>query len=492
MVDIAILNSSRPDTKTLRTSTPARCRIKHFRSSKMKKNNTLPATSLKEYVEKFNTLSSIFNTMPTGVFSIIDQDLNIASINATATKILHTDTGSLIGRKATDIFDSHFPGLKKLIKDTFETRQPIRNFNMEIEDENGELKTYLVSTALTEETPESDFGAILVMHDISEVTKLRKAVQANQSFGSLIGSTQTMKDVYSLIETVAQYDTSVLIFGQTGTGKELVARTIHQYSKRANGPFIPVNCSALTSTILESELFGHVRGAFTGATEDRPGRFEMAKGGTLFLDEIGTLSGDIQIKLLRTIQERIIERVGSAKPIPIDVRIVSASNQDLSILVSKQQFRDDLYYRLKVFQITIPPLRERQADIPLLADTFIDRFNKLYNRNVLGMSVSAKELLMHYFWPGNVRELENAIEHAMVLAPGKILEAQHLPPEIRHMQKNGAPPVPSEDLSLRTEEENLRRTLASVKWNVSKAAGILNMHRTTLWRKMREFSIERN
>ena len=458
----------------------------------MKTKNASLANSFKEYVDKFNTLSSIFNTMPTGVFSIIDRDLNIASINTAAGKILKTDTDKIIGKKAADIFDMHVPGLKKLIKETLDSRKPVKNFNIEIEDENGEIKTFLVSTALTEETAGSDFGVILVLHDISEVTKLRKAVQASRAFGPIIGSTQAMKDVYFLIETVAQYDTSVLIFGETGTGKELVARTIHQCSKRADGPFIPVNCSALTSTILESELFGHVKGAFTGAMEDRPGRLEMAKGGTLFLDEIGTLSGDIQVKLLRTIQERVIERVGSSKPIPIDVRIVSATNQDLSVLVSKQQFRDDLYYRLKVFQINVPSLRDRQADIPLLADSFIDRFNKLHNRNVLGMSVSAREMLMHYIWPGNVRELENAIEHAMVLSPGKILEVQHFPPEIRHMQKNGAPPVPSEDQSLSTEEENLRRALASVKWNITQAAGVLGMHRTTLWRKMREFGIEKN
>lgn len=457
----------------------------------MKKNNLVPETSLEGYVEKFNALSSIFNTMPTGVFSIIDQNFNVASINRTAGKILGTDADSLIGKKASDIFGSHFPGLKKLIKDTLETRQPIRNFNLEIEDDNGEIKTYLVNTALTEEIPETDYGVILVLHDISEVTRLRKAVQASRGFGSLIGSAPAMKELYTLIETVAQYDTSVLIYGETGTGKELVARTIHQYSQRADGPFIPVNCSALTSTILESELFGHVRGAFTGATKNRPGRFEMAGRGTLFLDEIGTLSGDIQVKLLRSIQERVIERVGSSKPIETDVRIVSATNQDLSVLVSKNEFRDDLYYRLKVFQITVPPLRERQADIPLLADTFIERFNKLHSRNVLALSATARKMLMNYIWPGNVRELENAIEHAMVLAPGKILETPHFPPEIRHMQDNGAPPVPSEDLSLSSEEENLRRTLASVKWNVSKAAGLLGMHRTTLWRKMREFGIER-
>lgn len=297
-----------------------------------------------------------------------------------------------------------------------------------------------------------------------------------------------MKQIYSLIESVAQFDTTVLIYGETGTGKELVARTIHQHSHRSNGPFIPVSCSALSSSLLESELFGHVKGAFSGAIKDRFRRFEIAKNGTVFLDEIGTLSPDIQVKLLRTIQGRVIERVGSSEPIPIDVRIISATNRDLTELVAKNLFREDLYYRLKVFQIDMPPLREHRLDIPLLADSFIEKFNKLYSRKVVGLSIAAKEILMNYFWPGNVRELGNTIEHAMVLTPGKIIEPQYFPPEIRHMKINGSPPPPPE-LDLDTEEENIRRALAAFGGSVTRAATRLGMHRTTLWRKMREFNI---
>jgi transcriptional regulator with PAS, ATPase and Fis domain len=297
-----------------------------------------------------------------------------------------------------------------------------------------------------------------------------------------------MKQIYSLIETVAQFDTTVLIYGETGTGKELVARTIHQCSHRSGGPFVPVSCSALSSSLLESELFGHVKGAFTGAIKDRRGRFEIAKGGTVFLDEVGTLSVDIQVKLLRTVQERVVERVGSSEPIPIDVRIMAATNRNLSELVAKNQFREDLYYRLKVFQIDVPPLRERRLDIPVLADSFIERFNKLYSRKVIALSIAAKEQLMRYFWPGNVRELENAIEHAMVLATGKIIEPPHLPPEIRHMKTNGSPPPPPER-DLGTEEDNVRRALAAFGGNVTHAAASLGVHRTTLWRKMRELGI---
>ena len=448
------------------------------------------ASTLHEYVEKFDQLSMIFDAMPTGVFAILDQKLNIARINKAASLILGTDSEIFLGKNAREIFESHFPGILKLIEETLQNRRPIKNFTLEIEDYNAEIKTYLVSTALTEAIDTQEFGIVLVLHDISEVTRLRKAVMSLHSFGSLIGSSAKMKEVYSLVETVAQYDTTILIYGETGTGKELVARTIHELSHRVTGPFVPVSCSALSSNLLESELFGHVKGAFTGAIKDRQGRFEIADGGTIFLDEVGTLSPEIQVKLLRTIQERTIERVGSSESTPVDVRVISATNRILTELVAKDEFRDDLYYRLKVFQINLPPLRDRRLDIPFLAEHFIDKFNKLFNRNVIGLSPAAKEMLMNYFWPGNVRELENAVEHAMVLSQGKVIEYQSLPPEIRHTKANGTPPPPPSQ-NLNNEEENIRRALASFSGNVSRAAASLGMHRTTLWRKMREFGIKR-
>lgn len=444
--------------------------------------------TLRDYVQRFNELSTVFNNMPTGVFAILDRKSNIATINKTAGEILGLDSLSLIGKNAREVFEKRFPGIQKLIDETIQNHRAIKNFNLEIEDSDANVKTYLVSTAITEELDPTDYGVVLVLHDISEFTRLKKAAIAQQSFGQLIGQSPNMKKIYSLIETVAQFDTTVLIYGETGTGKELVARTIHQYSHRSKGPFIPVSCSALSSSLLESELFGHVKGAFTGAIRDRSGRFEIAKGGTALLDEIGTLSIDIQLKLLRTIQERVIERVGSSEQIPIDVRIIAATNRDLSELVAKNQFREDLYYRLKVFQINVPPLRERRLDIPILADHFIERFNRLYNRKVIGLSGASKEQLMKYLWPGNVRELENAIEHAMVLSQGKIVEPLHLPPEIRYMQVNGSPPPPQKH-DFDTEEENIRRALTSFGGNVTQAAASMGIHRTTLWRKMRELGI---
>jgi two-component system response regulator HydG len=448
--------------------------------------------TLQEFVSKFNALSSVFESMPTGVFAILDKNLNIATINKTANEILGTDTGSIMGKNAQEILENRFPGIQKIIQETIANRSPIKNFNLEIEDQYGEIKTYLVSTAIAEESSKDDFGVVLVLHDISEVTRLRKAFIAEQSFGALIGSSPVMKELYGTIETIAEFDTTVLIYGETGTGKELVARTIHNFSHRKKGPFVPINCSALSSSVLESELFGHVKGAFTGAIQNRRGRFEMAEGGTVFLDEIGGLSLDLQIKLLRTIQERIIERVGSSEQIPIDVRVLSATNHDLTELVAKKLFREDLYYRLKVFQINVPPLRSRRLDIPILGVHFIEKFNRVHGNRIIGLSSASKESLMKYSWPGNVRELENTIEHAMILTPGKIIEPQYFPPEVRHMQRNGSPPVPSINMDPGTEEENIRRALSSLAGNVSKAAIQLGMHRSTLWRKMREFGIKRD
>lgn len=448
--------------------------------------------TLNDYVQKFNELATIFDNMPTGVFVILDQNSRIASINKTAGQILNLDHEALIGKDAKEIFERQFPGIQQLIEETIQYRRSIKNFTLEIENSEAEIKTYLVSTAIAEEIDPAEFGVVLVLHDISEITRLRKAVVSNQQFGELVGSSPSMKDVYALIQTVAQYDTTVLIYGETGTGKELVARSIHACSQRSGGPFIPVNCSALTPSLLESELFGHLKGAFTGAAKDRRGRFELADGGTIFLDEIGTLSMDLQVKLLRTIQERVIEQVGSSQPQPIDVRVISATNLSLPELVAKKQFREDFYYRLKVFQINLPALRERRTDIPLLASSFILRFNRLYSKNIMGLSHAAKEMLINYLWPGNVRELENAIEHAMILANGKIIEPQCFPPEIRHSKANGTPPPPSPEIYPEAEEENIRRALSAFGGNVTRAAKSLGMHRSTLWRKMRCYDIHKS
>ncbi|NIR52944.1 AAA domain-containing protein [candidate division KSB1 bacterium] len=299
-----------------------------------------------------------------------------------------------------------------------------------------------------------------------------------------------MKKVFSLIDTVAPTNAAVLINGETGTGKELVARAIHERSGRANGPFVPVHCSAITSSLLESDLFGHTKGAFTGAIRDKPGRFEMAEGGTIFLDEIATLSPEIQVSLLRVLQEKTIEPVGGTKSITVDVRIISATNRRLPALIQQNVFRKDLYYRVNVLQISLPPLRKRIKDIPALTSHFIEKYNRQHGCNIVGISREANKILTSYSWPGNVRELENAIEHAVILGQHNLIEPWHLPEEIREVEKNKLS-FPSTGTFPISEEDKIRNALAKTAGNVTRAAHILGIHRTTLWRKMRELKIPR-
>ncbi|NIW79535.1 MAG: PAS domain S-box protein [Calditrichae bacterium] len=449
------------------------------------------SSTLNEYVQKFNELKTVFDSLPDGIVAILDAEMNIATANKAICEMLQLSSSKIIGKKAFKVFKEKIPGLLEVLEETARTRKGIRNYTLEFVSPDGEVTSYLVSTAIIEEVNSSDTGIVLILHDVSETTRLRKIALQMDRYGEIIGRSESMRNIYALIESIKQYNTSVLIMGETGTGKELIARAIHSVSPRKNKPFVPVNCSALPGSLIESELFGHVKGAFTGAVASRMGRFKVADGGTLFLDEVGTLQKDVQVKLLRVLQERVIEPLGSTQRIPVDVRIISATNRDLGELVSKGEFREDLFYRLKVMQLNLPPLRERREDIPLLVDYFINRLNNFYNKNIVGMSPAAKEILMNYFWPGNIRELENAIEHAYILTTGNLLEMKHLPADIRHAEVNGTPlPLPEESLS--DEEEKIKRALLAAHGNRAKAAEMLGIHRSSLWRKMREFRVDKN
>jgi PAS domain S-box-containing protein len=345
-------------------------------------------------------------------------------------------------------------------------------------------------------------GVVETVTDLSELERARRTAEEAvrrlgemSRFDRIIGKSHEMARVFSAIRAAAASDATILLQGESGTGKELVASAIHFNGSRSEMPFVTVNCVALSETLLESELFGHVRGAFTGAVRDRTGRFESADGGTIFLDEIGEISPFIQTKLLRVLQEKEIERVGESRRRKIDIRIIAATNKDLAALINGGNFREDLYYRLKVFPIELPPLRKRREDIPLLVDHFITIQNKKTGKHIRGFSSQAMRIAMDYPWPGNVRELENAVEHAFVLCNGERIEIFDLPVEVRRYkygQHPRAAAISTGTGSRRNHNfsrENLVDLLEECGWNKAEAARRLGLSRTAVWKYMKKWDI---
>ncbi|MCE5333359.1 MAG: sigma-54 dependent transcriptional regulator [Desulfobacteraceae bacterium] len=320
---------------------------------------------------------------------------------------------------------------------------------------------------------------------IAENLLLRKHLTERHKYENIIGKSPAMQKVFELIRTVADTSATLLVTGETGTGKEMVARAVHATSSRRYGPFIAVSCSALPETLLESELFGYEKGAFTGADRMRKGRFELAHGGTLFLDEIGDISMKTQVKLLRVLQERSFSRLGGTEEIDVDVRLITATNQNLVRLVEEGHFRSDLFYRLNVVNLHLPPLRERKDDIPLLAEHFMEKFNIEFNKKFNRIERKALEMMVGYYWPGNVRELENVIERAIVIDQGPEIKAKHLPFYTCETPLTGDEPLALEDV----EKEHIRKVLQQNQWNVSRAAKVLDIDRTTLHKKIQKFGI---
>jgi two-component system response regulator AtoC/two-component system nitrogen regulation response regulator NtrX len=332
-----------------------------------------------------------------------------------------------------------------------------------------------------------------------ENRRLAEELKKHEAYGEIIGSSDVMRKVFDLIAKVCQTDVAVLIEGESGTGKELVANEIHSRSHRSGGPFVVMNCAALPENLIESELFGHEKGAFTGATAQRKGKFETADGGTLFLDEIGDMSFNTQAKVLRVLQEQKFERLGGEKTIEVDVRIISATNKDLASATKEEQFREDLYYRLKVVSVTLPPLRERAGDIPLLADRLVETFSKQHNKSINSIGPEAMKALHSHDWPGNVRELRNVLESSVVLSDGDVLRKEDLPPEIFAGDVGAAGPADADrSLPFRewkkrmvesAERDYFARRLKENDYNISRTARELEMHRQSLQQKLRELGM---
>ncbi len=330
-------------------------------------------------------------------------------------------------------------------------------------------------------------GAVMVIRDETRLNQLERNLKERQQFHKMIGQSQGMQRIYSLIEDLADIQTTVLILGESGTGKELVAEAIHSKGNRSNYPIVKVNCSALTEGLLESELFGHIKGAFTGADRDKTGRFQRADRGTIFLDEIGDISPKMQLRLLRVLQEREFERVGDSTPIKVDVRVIAATNQDLNEKVRRGEFREDLFYRLNVMELALPPLRERKDDISLLLKYFLEKFNGKFNKNILGVSDDVRDIFMNYQWPGNIRELEHTLEHSYVTAKQSIITTDQLPKHIVGSDKSGGPIKNMDEL---LGSGAIIDALRKSGWNKSKAARYLGVNVRTIYRKIEKYQLE--
>ncbi len=370
----------------------------------------------------------------------------------------------------------------------------------QLQHKNGQFISVIKNARVVKNAQEQCLGVVETVTDLTELMQARQKAEEAQrrlvevyQFGNIVGKSHAMQEVFNSIRLAAKSDATILIQGESGTGKELVASAIHYNSERGQGPIVTVNCSALTESLLESELFGHARGAFTGAHKDRIGRFEAADGGSMFLDEIGDISPFIQLKLLRAIQEKQVERVGESRKRNVDIRIIAATHKDLYKLVQDGSFREDLYYRLKVFPIFLPPLRSRREDIPLLIRHFIGKFNRKTGKQIQDLSPDAKRIMMDYNWPGNVRELENAMEHAFVLAGGDQIGIFDLPVEIRQMEYYNARPPEAMQEKPRTQKKITRQLLLELlqecEWNKAEVARRLGRSRTSVWKHMKKWGI---
>jgi PAS domain S-box-containing protein len=429
------------------------------------------------------------NSINEGVFTI-DMNWRITSFNRAAERITRVKSGDALGRPCYEVFRASICESACALKRTLATGKPMVNVTTRIVTDRGEQVPIRVSTAILRDSDGTVVGGVETFQDLSQVEQLRKELESRYTFEDIIGRSPAMLDLFKILPQIAESDSTVLIQGASGTGKELFARAIHNLSSRRRKPFVAVNCAALPDTLLESELFGYKSGAFTGAGKDKPGRFTLADGGTILLDEIGDISPAMQVRLLRVLQEKRVEPLGSVKPVEVNVRVVAATNKNLEDLVHREQFRKDLFYRIRVVQMRLPSLQERRVDIPVLVDHMVAKFNQIKGKDIAGVSDRVLARLMEHDYPGNVRELENIIEHAFVLCRGGMIEIQHLPPELRSEH----PVEPSETTGSMTfkamEKRMIFEALRRHGGHRRQAAEELGVDYTTLYRKIRNYRIE--
>ncbi len=430
----------------------------------------------------------ILESISDGVFTV-DHHWKITSFNRAAEEITGISREEAIGRHCWEVFCSNMCEHDCALKRTMQENRSFVSTSAYIINRDKKQIPISVSTSLLKDASGRILGGVEIFRDLSLVEDLRDALNSRNRMADMVSRSPAMKEIFSILPQVAESDSTVLLEGETGTGKELAARAIHDLSHRAKKPFVAINCGALPDTLLESELFGYKAGAFTNATKDKPGHFAAAEGGTVFLDEVGETSPAFQVRLLRVLEEREYQPLGGVKKQKADVRIIAASNQSLSELVDEGVFRQDLFYRINVVRLRLPPLRERMEDIPLLASHFIARLNRIRGKNITGLHPDTLEILMSHSFPGNIRELENIIEHAFVLCMEGDILPRHLPSNLASEAsavracRTGDDPVKSAQIRV------INQALARHHFNRSAAAAELGIHKTTLLRKIRKLGI---
>ena len=431
--------------------------------------------------------SVILDSINEGVFTV-DQEWRITTFNSAAEHITGVPREQAVGSPCCDVFRTNICETDCALRRTMSEGKPVVNATAHIVNYEGQRVPIRISTALLQNDAGEVIGGVESFQDISQIYQLQKELENRYTFEDIVGRSSLIQGIFDIIPQISASISTVLIEGASGTGKELFARAIHNLSPRSKNPFIAINCAALPDSLLESELFGHKAGAFTDAKRDKPGRFELAHGGTLFLDEIGDITPAMQVRLLRVLQERQIEPLGGVKAIPVDVRVVAATNKNLTELVHAGKFREDLYYRIRVVYLKLPDLKQRREDIPLLVDSIVEKFNRLQGRDIAGVSNKVVARLMEHDYPGNIRELENIIEQAFVLCRSGLIECEHMPLELRPaagVESEGEKPRSLEMM----ERFLIQEAIIRHKGNRKAAAHDLGINVSTLYRKIQSLGI---
>jgi len=435
------------------------------------------------------TRDVILDSIVDGVFTV-DGSWRITSFNRAAERITGVSSDEAIGQRCCDVFHASICEDECALRQALRTGKPVVCKPIYIVKADGQRIPVSISATALKDQEGRVLGGVETFRDLSVIEQLRKELQDKYTFADIVARSAAMRRILDVLPQLADSDSTILIEGASGTGKELVARAIHDLSPRRDRRFVAINCGALPDTLLESELFGYRAGAFTDARKDKPGRFAVADGGTIFLDEIGDVSSAMQSKLLRVLQERVYEPLGSVDPVSADVRVIAASNRDLGVLVKDGAFREDLYYRVNVVRIQLPPLRDRREDIPLLVEHFVSKFNRLQRKNVAGASEEVMAILLDYDYPGNVRELENLVEHGFVLCRAGLIEPRHLPAALRDRPQADSA-LNRGELTLKSlEKMHIAEAIRRHGGNRKAAARGLGIHPSTLFRKIKSLGIE--